>query len=106
MEETGCDAVMVGRAAMGNPFIFSGIEALLNGRIYNQPCRDEIFATMKELLSSYVDYFGERTGVKMMRSRLAWFVKGLPKVGSFRKALAGIDSYSHALTLINEFQHG
>lgn len=105
MEETGCDAVMVGRAAMGNPFIFSGIEALLNGRDYNQPGRDEIFGTMKKLLSSYVDYFGEKTGVRMMRSRLTWFVKGLPKASNFRRTLAGIDSYSQALTLINEFQH-
>lgn len=109
-QQTGCDAVMVGRAAMSNPFILSDIDKLMpedatiiykNGKSRSS---DEIFSVMKELLSASVEYFGEEPACKMMRSRLAWFVKGLPGCSVFRSALTSIKSMHQAMRLINEYQ--
>ncbi len=125
IKETGCDAVMVGRAAMSNPFILSDIERLLSEyqsedkspnssdsqsfsdsltKSYQNRSSDEIFAMMKELLKSSVDYFGELPACKMMRSRLVWFVKGYPECSKFRQALTNINSMSDALDIINNYQ--
>ncbi|MBF0468510.1 MAG: tRNA-dihydrouridine synthase [Desulfamplus sp.] len=134
INQTGCDAVMVGRAALSNPFILSDIESLLaqntdiadadrlsgkdspvnsskslNESISGQYCKtrssDEIFSVMKELLSDSVEYFGEATACKMMRSRLVWFVKGWPGCSTFRRDLSNIESMSQAIRLINEYQN-
>ena len=104
MGETGCDAVMVGRAAMGNPFIFSHIEALLAGRELPPPSPDQQFDVMRRLLDAYVDHFGETTACKMMRSRLVWFVRGWKGCSRFRRALTTITSSAEALALINGYE--
>ncbi|MBF0411715.1 MAG: tRNA-dihydrouridine synthase family protein [Desulfamplus sp.] len=133
IQETGCDAVMVGRAAMSNPFILEDIETLISElaehqyeydfanksvnssdlrsfydllkKSYQNRSSDEIFAVMKELLKSSADYFGELPACKMMRSRLVWFVKGYPESSKFRRALTNIESMSQALDIINEYQN-
>ncbi|MEA2059097.1 MAG: tRNA dihydrouridine synthase DusB [Thermodesulfobacteriota bacterium] len=104
MKQTGCDGVMIGRAAMGNPFIFSALENLLNHNTWSKPSLEDIVSVMKTLLSAHVTYFGEKAGVKMMRSRLTWFAKGYPGAKDFRKNLTGIESCAHALDIINEFK--
>jgi len=133
MQQTGCDAVMVGRAAMSNPFILSDIELLLsenravfsegklsaiegkphspdlaNGMVSEKACKvrspDEIFSAMKELLADSVEYFGEGAACKMMRSRLVWFVKGLPGCSAFRHALTNIESMAQTMQLIDEYE--
>jgi nifR3 family TIM-barrel protein len=85
--ETDCDAVMIGRAAMGNPWIFSQALDLINGR---QPKVPDLSARL-QLVLRYIDYavdhFGEFRAVCMMRSRLVWFVKGLPRCSAFRGAI-------------------
>ncbi len=106
VEETGCDGVMVGRAAMGDPFIFAGIEALLRGEPWAEPSLQERFAVMERLVDSHVDYLGERVACKMMRSRLSWFVKGLDGASVFRRELTGIESRDQAISLIRSYGDG
>jgi len=106
ISSTGCDAVMVGRAAMKNPFILSQIDAFLETGSYKTPSNQDIFRIMERLIEMYVDHFGEKPACKMLRGRLSWFVKGLPGCASFREALSHLDSKEHALTLINEFESG
>jgi len=103
-KETGCDAVMVGRGALGRPWIFSQILALING--------DEIpvishlirFETMIRYLETSVTYLGEKRACFMMRSRLEWFVKGLPYSSKFRQSIKKIISKDEALELIRSYQ--
>ncbi|MFO7748889.1 MAG: tRNA dihydrouridine synthase DusB [Desulfobacteraceae bacterium] len=102
VNQTGCDAVMVGRGALGNPYIFSGLEALFNDLPYRKPCREDLLSVMKQMLLFHVDYFGEGPGIKMMRSRLPWFVKGMPGAAGFRRTLSKIDSSTRALALMDE----
>jgi nifR3 family TIM-barrel protein len=101
---TGCDAVMVGRAAMKNPFICSQIDAFLKTGSYQTPSKCDIFKAMTRLTEMYVVYFGETPACKMLRSRLSWFVKGLPGCSAFRQELSRINSKTHALALIKEFE--
>ncbi len=104
VEETGCDAVMVGRAAMANPFILFQIESFLASGGYTRPTPAQVFRKMEELGKGYVDYFGEETACKMLRGRLTWFVRGLPGACAFRQKLARLDSLDQARDLIRAYE--
>lgn len=101
---TQCDGVMVGRAAMKNPFILSQIEDFLKTGSYKIPSHYDIFRIMERLTDMYVDFFGEEPACRMLRGRLSWFVKGLPGCSAFRETLSRINSRQHALSLIKEFE--
>lgn len=105
VDETGCDAVMIGRAAMANPFLLSQVESFLETGAYPCPAQADIFRKMERLIHLYVDYFGEGVACKMLRGRLTWFVKGLPGCSGFRKELSNLNSKSHALALIASYEH-
>jgi nifR3 family TIM-barrel protein len=79
LQETNCDAVMIGRGAEGNPWIFkSTIEYLNTGTIISEPAIDEIIELIREHLNLVVKFKGENIGVKEMRKHIAWYLKGLP----------------------------
>jgi len=101
---TGCDAVMVGRAAMKNPFILSQIDDFLETGVYQSPSHQDIFRVMEQLAEMYAAYFGEDTACRMLRSRLSWFVKGMPGSSGFRKDLSHIISLVQLKALIKEFE--
>ncbi|MCK5162211.1 MAG: tRNA-dihydrouridine synthase, partial [Desulfobacula sp.] len=103
---TKCDAVMVGRGAMKNPFILSQIDNFLETGSYQTPSNHEIFKAMEHLTDMYVAYFGEKPACKMLRGRLSWFVKGMPGCSAFRRNLSNINSKNQAITLIKEFETG
>jgi nifR3 family TIM-barrel protein len=101
--QTGCDAVMVGRAAIGDPWIFSRIHSLIEqGKI---PLIDleKRFNTMKKYVAASVEYIGELHACRMMRSRLSWFVKGLPNSSRFRESITKIRTLEEAETLIDGY---
>ncbi|MCP3955015.1 MAG: tRNA dihydrouridine synthase DusB [Desulfobacterales bacterium] len=102
---TGCDAVMIGRAAIGNPWIFRGIRVLLENRgPYTQPGLEQRFESMLRYLRSSVIYFGEKHACYMMRSRLSWFVKGLRNSSHFRESIKRISTEKQAVDLIRSYQ--
>ncbi len=102
-DETGCDGVMVGRAAIGNPFIFSQIMAATRGLPVSGPDDQQRMAAMRGYLRDTVIYFGEETACRMMRSRLCWFVKGMRNAAQFRNAIRFIASEKEALKLIDRY---
>lgn len=103
--QTGCDGVMIGRAAIGNPWIFEGIQALLENRgPYEEPGLDQHFEGMLRYLRSSVKYFGEKHACYMMRSRLGWFVKGLRNSSHFREIIKKISTEQQAVELILGYQ--
>ncbi len=104
MTETGCDAVMVGRAAIGNPWIFRQINALLKGETFSETDLTSRFRLMTRYLVSSVAYFGERQACYMMRSRLAWFVKGLRHAKYFRESIKHLSTEAQALELIERYR--
>lgn len=76
IEETGCDGIMVGRGAIGNPFIFSEILAALEGRSYTPPTGEEIIETALLQVRSMIAEKGERVGISESRKHLCRYLKG------------------------------
>ncbi len=104
LTETGCDAVMIGRAAIGNPWIFRQINALLKGEDFLETDLSSRFRMMTRYLGASVVYFGEEHACYMMRSRLAWFVKGLPHARHFRESIKYLSTEAEALDLIKHYR--
>lgn len=104
LSQTGCDGVMVGRAAIGNPFIFSAILARLSGRELHPTSLERHFGVMKRYLRDSVTYLGERQACLMMRSRLGWFVKGLHGNSQFRKTIAQVSTMAAAMAAIEGYE--
>jgi len=103
LNQTGCDAVMIGRAAIGNPWIFSHVTYLISGKQLQPVGIAQRFCAMKEYLEANVRYFGEKQACYMMRSRLGWFVKGLPSSASFRESIKHIMSENQAKEMIDSY---
>lgn len=102
--ETGCDAVMIGRAAIGRPWIFSQTLAALDGKTPQPISLAERFETMVGFLEASVEYMGEKHACLTMRSRLGWFVKGLPNCSLFRESIKRISTESEATELIESYK--
>ena len=105
LDETGCDFVMIGRAAMGNPFIFKEIDEYLKTGKYNSVGIDEKFETMLMHFNHLISLKGEKTAVLEMRSHAAWYVKGLKESASFKRSLNQITTKEELLNLIDEYKN-
>ena len=103
-QETGCDAVMIGRGAIGNPWIFSQVLALSRGEEMETPTIDMRFDMMARYLGASVAYLGEESACYMLRSRLGWFVKGMPHSSRFREAIKHISSEADAIDVIENYR--
>jgi tRNA-dihydrouridine synthase B len=87
LEETGCDAVMIGRGALGNPWLISQVLSYLERREVIQPTpRERILGALKHL-DLMIHYKGEGVGVREMRTHLAWYLKGLPCTAPLKEAI-------------------
>jgi len=104
LSETKCNAVMIGRAAIGNPSIFSDVLALFRGEEIPKKNLFDRFDIMIKYLKDSVEYLGEKQACFMMRSRLGWFVKGMRFSSSFRESIKHISSEEQALKLIRSYQ--
>jgi nifR3 family TIM-barrel protein len=102
--DTGCDAVMIGRAAIGNPHIFDQIVSLLQDKPITPVETDQRFEMMRHYLRASVEYLGEKQACFMMRSRLGWFVKGLRFSSSFRESIKKVSTEDEALEKIEAYQ--
>ncbi len=104
LAETGCDAVMIGRKAIGNPAIFSRVLAQINGDEETAEDISRRFDLMIRYLQASVEYIGEEQACRMMRSRLGWFTKGLHKSSHFREAIKHLSSESEGVELIKAYR--
>jgi nifR3 family TIM-barrel protein len=103
-ETTGCDGLMIGRAAIGNPWIFSQCLASLHGENSTAVDLDQRFKVMKQYVNASVEYIGEKVACRMMRSRLGWFVKGLRFSSKFRESIKHISSRTETMELIETYR--
>ena len=101
---TGCDGIMIGRAAIGNPWIFSQYIAFKGGETIPEIDLDERFTMMIRFLKTSIDYHGEQQACRMMRSRLGWFVKGMHMSSKFRESIKHISSEDEAVELIRSYR--
>ena len=101
-EETGCDGIMIGRAARGNPWIFRQItDYLEKGIISNPPDRDEIKKMIFRHTELLIKHKGEYTGIREMRKHIAWYTFGMPHSSVIRNKVNQTESYDELISLIN-----
>lgn len=102
-QETGCAAVMIGRAAMGNPWIFGQTEALWTTGSYRPVSAAGRRQAMRRYAEATVAEYGEAVGCRLLRSRLGWFVRGLAYGSRFREAIKHLESLAQAFAVIDDF---
>ncbi len=105
LKETGCAGVMIGRGAMGNPWIFRGLLARENGDTSDawKPSTEELNTVVREHMARYVTYAGEFQGCLKMRKNLVWYTAKLPGAQAFKQAFQTIDSVQTFDRVFSEF---
>ncbi|QDW72776.1 tRNA dihydrouridine synthase DusB [Lachnospiraceae bacterium KGMB03038] len=104
--QTGCDGVMVGRGAQGNPWIFSELaEYERTGKMPERPGLDEIREMMLRHARLQIQYKGEYLGIREMRKHVSWYTKGLPGSAKLREAINRTESYEELKELLSEKIH-
>jgi nifR3 family TIM-barrel protein len=88
-ETTGCDMIMVGRGALGRPWVFSHInEYLKNGTVLDEPEIEEKMAVMLKHIEKICEYKGESIGIKEARKHAVWYTKGIPNSAMLRNKMS------------------
>lgn len=106
LNQTGCDAVMVGRGAQGNPWLFAGIRAAMEGRTppeITPPMRVEMAKRHFEMETAL---HGERQGLLEMRKHIAWYVHGLHGASGFRNHINTLETGQEVLDALDGFVKG
>ncbi len=87
-EETGCDGVMVARAAQGNPFLFREIKSYFEtGVVCERPTNQEIYDTVIRHADLQLQYKGEYIGIREMRKHVSWYTTGMTGSAKFRNEI-------------------
>jgi nifR3 family TIM-barrel protein len=102
---TGCDAIMIARGSFGQPWIFSQVRAMLDGRdVPAPPPVDERFAIALKHARMAADYEPDRRGAAIeFRKHLGWYVKGLPDSADLRRRLHAVDSLSEVEGIFEDY---
>jgi tRNA-dihydrouridine synthase B len=94
MNETGCDGVMIGRGALGNPWIFENVINLFEGREVREIPVNEVIYTALLHLSLMIESKGERAGIAESRKHLGWYMKGIRGAAELRNRINSAESLS------------
>ena len=101
--ETGCDGVMIGRAARGNPWLFGQIAAYLrDGQTLPAPSLEEKKEMILRHAALQLEIKGEYTGVREMRKHLSWYTAGLPRSSALRNEVNQVESWEQFQSLVEE----
>ena len=104
LDMTGCDGIMVGRAAQGNPWIFSRIcHYLETGELLGRPGLEEIKQTIVRHAALQLKYKGEYTGIREMRKHVSWYMTGFPGSAKFRGAVNEVETMDQLLEMIENW---
>ena len=103
LDETGCDGVMIGRAARGNPWLFRRVvEYLENGKLLDKPSKEEVKAMMLRHARMQVECKGDYTGIREMRKHISWYTTGLPGSAKLRGRINSVESLAEMEELLQE----
>ena len=104
LDTTGCDAVMIGRGARGNPFIFREVLTLLrDGKTCPPPTVDEKMNTLKKQINMLCNQKGEYIGIREARKHVAWYIKSLPESAAVRNDVCKAESLDALMDLLNNY---
>ncbi|HBF9879008.1 TPA: tRNA dihydrouridine synthase DusB [Clostridioides difficile] len=104
LDKTGCDAIMIGRGAQGNPWIFKRINHYMNtGEILPEPTLNEKISTAIKHLKLAVEEHGEYVAVREMRKHIAWYLKGLRNSAKLRDEINKIEDYQEVVSKLEYY---
>ena len=105
IEATGCDAVMIGRGARGNPWIFSQVSRYLKDKTVLAPtATKEICDMILRHAKMLIEAKGEYTGIREMRKHFAWYLRGVPHSGFYKEQISNISAFSDIARLAKEIK--
>ncbi|MBQ2986021.1 MAG: tRNA dihydrouridine synthase DusB [Tyzzerella sp.] len=103
MQKTGCDGVMIGRGAQGNPWLFSELrEYEKTGQMPARPSHEELKEMMLRHARLQMQYKGDYLGIREMRKHVAWYTTGLPNSAKLRGEINAVESYEELEDLLKK----
>lgn len=103
-EATGADAIMIGRAAQGKPWIFRQIaHYLTTGQMMDEPSLDELRDVVLNHLDALYRFYGEYSGCRIARKHIAWYTSGLPNSNAFRQAMYACETTAEQYKAVMDF---
>ncbi|MEW8346963.1 MAG: tRNA dihydrouridine synthase DusB [Candidatus Thiodiazotropha taylori] len=104
LERTGADALMIGRAAQGRPWIFNEINNYLTtGQLLPEPELEWVADILTRHVQQLYEFYGEYLGVRIARKHIAWYSKGRPEGAVFRNKINYSESSAEQLQAIKEY---
>ena len=105
-EYTGVDAIMIGRGALGNPWLIKQLVTYFDtGIILDKPSHKEIIDMCRKHLNYLLELKSEKISVLEMRSHISWYIKGLPKSTEIKKELFTISDAKGIMDLLDRYQN-
>ena len=103
-EETGVDGIMIGRAALGNPWIFKNIEYYLkNNKKIEEISKEEKYKVILEHFNLLLEEKGEYTSVREIRKHIAWYIKGLKDASNMRQKINMTQTKEEFYKILEEY---
>lgn len=103
INQTGCDGVMVGRAARGNPWIFRRIAAYMKDKtVLPKPEREKVRETILRHAKFQLECKGEYTGIREMRKHVSWYTAGVPNSAKLRQSVNMVENFEELRRLVEE----
>ena len=106
IEETGCDAVMIGRGLLGNPWLIKNTLLLMEGKAYTLPTSEERVKMCIKHLKYLEQTKSEKLAILEIRSHLAWYLKGIPGANIIKNKVYQCSCIRDIMQLLNEFLGG
>ncbi len=105
LDETGCDAVMVGRAALGNPWVIKQmVEYVENGVLLQEPSADEKIDQCLTHARDLIPVEGHKSAIRQMRGHAPWYIKGLKSAAVVKNMLSRIDTYEQLEIILEAYR--
>lgn len=103
LEETGCDAVMIGRGLLGKPYFANQVRAYLNHEEYAEPTAQERLEMCMDYAVRLCQYEGERNGMKMMRGMGTWYLTGMPHASAYKTRICSVNTLQDLKDILDEY---
>ena len=102
IKQTGCDGIMVGRGALGNPWIFRDIVNVLEGKEIISPTANEKIEVALSHVRDMIAYKGERVGVAESRKHISWYIKGVRGAAEMRNRINSASTLDEITACLRE----
>ena len=106
LEETGCDAIMIGRAALGNPWVIKQmVEYVEHDILLGDPTADERIDQCLKHAQRLIPVEGEKNAIRQMRGHAPWYIKGLKSASVIKNYLSKVDTYQQMQEILEAYRH-